>query len=108
MIHLGVQDVCKYSVFDHFLVIISGAAHDMDHPGTNNLYEIKCRSKLAILYNDIAVLENHHAASFFFMLENTKHDCNIFQDMPEVERSSCRKLILENILCTDMSKHGQI
>jgi len=54
------------------------------------------------------VLENHHAASFFFMLDNIKHDCNIFQDMPDVERSSCRKQILENILCTDMSKHSQI
>ena len=28
--------------------------------------------------------------------------------MPEAEKSSCRKQILENILCTDMSKHGQI
>jgi len=33
-------------------ILISGAAHDMDHPGTNNLYEIKNRSKLAVLYND--------------------------------------------------------
>ena len=58
--------------------MISGAAHDIDHPGTNNLFEIKCRSKLATLYNDVSVLENHHAASLFFMLENTKLDCNIF------------------------------
>ncbi len=28
--------------------------------------------------------------------------------MPDGERSSCRKQILENILCTDMSKHSQI
>jgi len=103
-----VIDLCKLSNIEIFTTYISGAAHDMDHPGTNNLFEIKCKSKLAILYNDISVLENHHAASFFFMLDNIKHDCNIFQDMPDVERSSCRKQILENILCTDMSKHGQI
>ena len=54
---------------DIFFTLISGAAHDMDHPGTNNLYEIKCKSKLAHLYNDQSVLENHHAASFFFLLE---------------------------------------
>ena len=55
---------------DIFFTLISGAAHDMDHPGSNNLWEIKTKSKLALLYNDQAVLENHHAASFFFLLEN--------------------------------------
>jgi len=53
-----------------FATMISGAAHDMDHPGTNNVFESKTRSKLSILYNDNAILENHHAASFFFLLEN--------------------------------------
>ena len=53
-----------------FATMVSGAAHDMDHPGTNNVFESKTRSKLSILYNDNAILENHHAASFFFLLEN--------------------------------------
>jgi hypothetical protein len=33
-------------------IVLSGAAHDMDHPGNNNLFEIKNQTKLAILYND--------------------------------------------------------
>jgi len=33
-------------------LIISAAAHDVDHPGNNNLLEIKTKSKLATLYND--------------------------------------------------------
>jgi len=37
---------------DIFTSLISGAAHDMDHPGSNNVFETKTRSKLAILYND--------------------------------------------------------
>jgi len=65
------------SPFDIFLTLISAAAHDMDHPGNKNDFETKCRSKLAILYNDQSVLEMHHAASLFFLLENQKHDCNI-------------------------------
>jgi hypothetical protein len=101
-----VIDFCQLSTLEIFSTIISGAAHDIDHPGTNNLFEIKTRSKLAILYNDISVLENHHAASFFFMVENEKHDCNLFKYMSSEDRNSCRKQILENILCTDMSKHG--
>jgi len=88
------------------MTLLSGAAHDMDHPGTNNMFETKCKSKLAILYNDLAVLEQHHAASLFFLLENVKHDCDIMVDLPEADQVEGRKIILENILGTDMSKHG--
>jgi hypothetical protein len=91
-----------------FMTLLSGAAHDMDHPGTNNLFEVKCKSKLSILYNDVAVLEQHHAASFFFLLDNVKHDCNVFADVPEADRNNGRKIILENMLGTDMSKHGVV
>ena len=38
--------------YDIFFSLLSGAAHDMDHPGTNNAFEVKMKSKLAILYND--------------------------------------------------------
>lgn len=62
---------------DIFFSLLSGAAHDMDHPGTNNAFEVKMKSKLAILYNDQSVLEHHHAASFFFLLDNVNYDCNI-------------------------------
>ena len=67
-------------------MILSAAAHDIDHPGTNNLFEIKRRSKLAILYNDVAVLENHHAASFFFMTENENQNCNVFSSLTDEEK----------------------
>ena len=91
---------------DIFFTLISGAAHDIDHPGSNNLWEIKTKSKLALLYNDQAVLENHHAASFFFLLENDDNNC--MQNLPAKEQAEGRKQILENILGTYMSKHGVI
>lgn len=50
-------------------LFIASAAHDVDHPGNNNIYEVKTRSKLAILYNDQSVLENHHTATFYFIVE---------------------------------------
>ena len=77
----------------------------MDHPGHNNAFETKTGSKLAILYNDVSVLENHHAASFFFLTDNNKTNCNIFKNIPDKEKIEARKMIIENILCTDMSKH---
>jgi hypothetical protein len=93
---------------DIFFSLLSGAAHDMDHPGTNNAFEVKCKSKLALLYNDQSVLEHHHAASFFFLLDNVNYDCNIMVDFSDKERSDGRKMILENILGTDMTKHAAI
>jgi hypothetical protein len=68
----GVKEICNLNDRDVFVTLLSGAAHDMDHPGTNNMLEIKTRSKLATLYNDQSVLEHHHAASFYFMIENSK------------------------------------
>jgi len=41
-------------------------------------------------------------------LDNVKHNCNILADMSETERVDGRKMILENILGTDMSKHGVV
>ena len=93
---------------DILTMLISGAAHDMDHPGTNNLFEIKNSSKLAILYNDTSILESHHAASFFFLIENNMLDCDIFDQLSSKERADVRKQIVENILGTDMSKHANI
>merc|ERR1719440_375051 len=36
--------------------------HDADHPGNNNAWEVATKSELAIRYNDVSVLENHHIA----------------------------------------------
>lgn len=80
----------------------------MDHPGTNSVFEIKCRSKLALLYNDASVLENHHAASFYFMIDNATQGCDIFTFLSNEEKNTSRKLIIDNILGTDMTKHGSI
>ena len=55
---------------DLLTLFVSSAAHDVDHPGNNNVFEIKTKSKLATLYNDVSVLESHHAASFFFLIED--------------------------------------
>jgi hypothetical protein len=48
----GAMEVCKITTFDVVALIVSAAAHDVDHPGHNNLFETKTKSKLATLYND--------------------------------------------------------
>ncbi|XP_026192081.1 uncharacterized protein LOC34618747 [Cyclospora cayetanensis] len=43
-------------------LLLAALAHDVDHPGVNNNSLCEQQHPLAIMYNDKAVLENHHAA----------------------------------------------
>ncbi|KAL8436084.1 hypothetical protein Efla_002074 [Eimeria flavescens] len=43
-------------------LLLAALAHDVDHPGVNNSSLCGEQHPLAIVYNDKAVLENHHAA----------------------------------------------
>ena len=42
---------------------IAAAIHDYEHGGVNNDFLIQTRDKLAVTYNDISPLENHHLAA---------------------------------------------
>jgi len=71
--------------------------------GVNNFFEIKRKTKLAVLYNDHAVLENHHAAFFFGLTHQPEMD--VLKKYNWKEYADCRKFIIEIILQTDMDKH---
>lgn len=49
------------------------------------------------------MLENHHAATFFFLIE--EKDCDILGNFKTEDQTVLRKQIVDNILYTDMSKH---
>jgi GAF domain-containing protein len=51
-------------------ILLGSLVHDLDHPGTNNAFQVNSGSPLAILYNDSSVLENHHAAKAFQLLRD--------------------------------------
>jgi hypothetical protein len=48
-----------------FTSLVAAMIHDFDHTGTTNNFHVNSGSNLAILYNDRAVLENHHVSAFF-------------------------------------------
>jgi hypothetical protein len=86
-----------------FTAIFSAAIHDVDHPGLTNQYLINTGSELALMYNDESVLENHHLAVAFKILQNESRD--IFKDVNKKQRQLIRKMAIELVLATDMSKH---
>lgn len=50
---------------DEATALIAAATHDIDHPGRSSAFLCNSDSPLAILYNDLCVLESHHSATTF-------------------------------------------
>ncbi|KAI4809775.1 hypothetical protein KUCAC02_018640 [Chaenocephalus aceratus] len=82
---------------------VASGIHDVDHPGVSNQFLINTNSELALMYNDSSVLENHHLAVGFKLLQ--EDNCDIFQNLSKKQRQSLRKMVIDMVLATDMSKH---
>ena len=92
------------------ILLTACVCHDLDHPGFNNSYvklsidstvlenvfcvecsyQIKARTELALRYNDISPLENHHCAVAFNILAIP--ECNIFANVPESSYAEIRSV----------------
>uniref|UniRef100_A0AAY4CTD2 Phosphodiesterase n=1 Tax=Denticeps clupeoides TaxID=299321 RepID=A0AAY4CTD2_9TELE len=83
--------------------LFASAIHDVDHPGVSNQFLINTNSELALMYNDASVLENHHLAVGFKLLQ--EENCDIFHNLSKKQRQSMRKMVIDMVLATDMSKH---
>ncbi|KFQ32138.1 High affinity cAMP-specific and IBMX-insensitive 3',5'-cyclic phosphodiesterase 8A, partial [Merops nubicus] len=89
---------------DEVAALIAATVHDVDHPGRTNSFLCNAGSELAILYNDTAVLESHHAA-LAFQLTARDDKCNIFKNMERNEYRTLRQAIIDMVLATEMTKH---
>ena len=111
-----------------FALLFSAIIHDYDHTGTTNNFHIQSTSSLAVLYNDRAVLENHHVAQFFrlayctlvffYLLCQTypymwikqfrtmlDNDCNILGNLTKAEYKEFRTLMIDMVLHTGTVVH---
>lgn len=50
-------------------------------------------SELALMYNDSSVLENHHLAVGFKLLQ--EENCDIFQNLTKKQRQLLRKMVID-------------
>uniref|UniRef100_A0A8C1PSC3 Phosphodiesterase n=1 Tax=Cyprinus carpio TaxID=7962 RepID=A0A8C1PSC3_CYPCA len=89
---------------DEVAALLAATVHDVDHPGRTNSFLCNAGSELAILYNDTAVLESHHAA-LAFQLTVRDGKCNIFKNMERTQFRTLRQAIIDMVLATEMTRH---
>ncbi|XP_020904916.1 high affinity cAMP-specific and IBMX-insensitive 3',5'-cyclic phosphodiesterase 8A isoform X2 [Exaiptasia diaphana] len=89
---------------DEVASLIAAIVHEVDHPGYTNSFLCNAGSELAILYNDIAVLESHHAAlAFKFTAREEKSD--IFLGLDVDDFRTVRQSIIDMVMATEMTRH---
>jgi hypothetical protein len=96
----------KLEDLDKFAILVAAICHDLKHTGQNNMFHINSKSKIAIRYNDISVLENYHIANTFKILKNEKF--NILKNFKPEEFRILRRRIIDGILATDMANHQKV
>uniref|UniRef100_A0A182NJW4 3',5'-cyclic-AMP phosphodiesterase n=1 Tax=Anopheles dirus TaxID=7168 RepID=A0A182NJW4_9DIPT len=89
---------------DEATALIAAATHDIDHPGRSSAYLCNSDNTLALLYNDICVLESHHAATTF-RLTLGDDKINIFKHLDRDMYKLARSIIVDMILATEMTRH---
>ncbi|CAI2725700.1 unnamed protein product [Schistosoma spindalis] len=103
--HSLIRSICTN--IDEVATLLAAIVHDVDHPGKTNPFLVNSNDPLAILYNDIAVLESHHAA-VSFELTLRSPDINIFQNLTREEYRTMRSYIVDMVLSTEMVRHFDI
>ena len=90
-----------------YALLFSAVIHDVDHPGLNNSFAIKTCSPLAILYNDVSVLENHHVSLGFSIMKSSS-EYDILDGWDQCDIVEFRKLVIACVLSTDMNLHNDM
>ncbi|PVD20218.1 hypothetical protein C0Q70_20714 [Pomacea canaliculata] len=93
-----------FDAADCVACLIAAAVHDVDHPARTNAFLVNEGNQLALLYNDLAVLENHHA-SLAFRLTHKDPSVNIFQNLSREDYRALRQSIIDMVLATEMKQH---
>ncbi|PHJ20004.1 3 5 -cyclic nucleotide phosphodiesterase domain-containing protein, partial [Cystoisospora suis] len=90
---------------------VSALCHDLGHPGRTNQFFVASYDPLAIVYNDIACLENLHCCLCFRTLERLaelrriREENNIFFYLNNENFRFVRSQLIKLILATDMKQH---
>ncbi|KAI1881979.1 hypothetical protein AGOR_G00245790 [Albula goreensis] len=89
-----------YTDLEVMAMITAGFLHDIDHRGTNNLYQVKSQNPLAKLHGS-SILERHHLDFGKFLLG--QDSLNIFQNLNRRQVEHVFHLIDIAIIATDLA-----
>ena len=93
---------------DILCIIIGALIHDLDHPGTNNDFEVKRNTELAQKYHNDSVLERHAiSVGLDLCVKNPELDWLKSFDNAE-DRKYVENYITEAVLATDPARHATI
>ena len=87
-------------------LLISATVHDVGHPGFNNAFMVAVETSQALIYNDQSVLENYHCSLTYQILQKDKN--NILKNVSRDEKNMFRKILINNVLSTDLARHFPI
>eukprot|EP00798_Chlamydomonas_sp_ICE-L_P016333 gene16333-22523_t len=86
-----------------FFVYLAAIIHDFEHRGVNNQFLVQTGDPLALLYNDMSPMENHHISASFMLLKEERY--NFMAMMPKKVWQVLRTQVIELVLATDMKQH---
>jgi len=95
-----------FTTLEKLSMLVATLCHDIDHPGLSNSFLINAGSRLAMQYNDISVLENHHCNITFHLLSLPQ--TNFLGHLEPHLRREFRLNVITCIIATDLTIHGQI
>ncbi|XP_054716630.1 cGMP-specific 3',5'-cyclic phosphodiesterase-like isoform X2 [Uloborus diversus] len=81
-------------------LLVACLSHDLDHRGTNNSFQTKIESPLAILYST-STMEHHHFDQCVMILNSEGN--NIFQSLSPEEYKTIISIVESAILSTDLA-----
>ncbi|KAK3867482.1 hypothetical protein Pcinc_027052 [Petrolisthes cinctipes] len=80
--------------------------HDLDHRGTNNSFQEKTGSALALLYGTQNTMEQHHFNHAVMILNSEGH--NIFSNLSSAQYARVMNVLKQSILATDLTVYFQV
>nr|CAH7742969.1 unnamed protein product [Callosobruchus chinensis] len=83
-------------------LLVACLCHDLDHRGTNNAFQMKTDSPLAVLYST-STMEHHHFDQCVMILNTDTN--NIFQALSPDDYRTVMKMVENAILSTDLAMY---
>ncbi|XP_067320073.1 rod cGMP-specific 3',5'-cyclic phosphodiesterase subunit beta [Anolis sagrei] len=89
-----------YTDLEALAMVTAALCHDIDHRGTNNLYQMKSQHPLAKLHGS-SILERHHLEFGKFLL--SEESLNIYQNLNRRQFEHVNNLMDIAIIATDLA-----